>query len=79
MPDCKQNKKHLAESLGRGADVPDVSNLLHNAAKWARQRVLVAADRVGPMVEMEIEDNGPGPSPISRRSVSKGLGIAPAA
>ena len=37
-----------------------LGNLLDNASKWARQRVLVAADRVGPMVEMTIEDDGPG-------------------
>jgi signal transduction histidine kinase len=33
-----------------------LGNLLDNASKWARQRVLVAADRVGPIVEMTIED-----------------------
>jgi signal transduction histidine kinase len=37
-----------------------LGNLLDNASKWARQRVVVAADRVGPMVEMTIEDDGPG-------------------
>jgi signal transduction histidine kinase len=37
-----------------------LGNLLDNASKWARQRVLVAADRFGPMVEMTIEDDGPG-------------------
>jgi signal transduction histidine kinase len=37
-----------------------LGNLLDNASKWARQRVLVAADRVGPIVEMTIEDDGPG-------------------
>jgi signal transduction histidine kinase len=37
-----------------------LGNLLDNASKWARQRVLVAADRVGSMIEMTIEDDGPG-------------------
>ena len=37
-----------------------LGNLLDNASKWARQRVIVAADRVGSMVEMSIEDDGPG-------------------
>jgi signal transduction histidine kinase len=37
-----------------------LGNLLDNASKWARQRVIVAADRVGSMVEMTIEDDGPG-------------------
>jgi signal transduction histidine kinase len=37
-----------------------LGNLLDNANKWARQRVLVAAERVGPIVEMTIEDDGPG-------------------
>jgi signal transduction histidine kinase len=37
-----------------------LGNLLDNASKWARQRVIVAADRVGAMVEMTIEDDGPG-------------------
>jgi signal transduction histidine kinase len=37
-----------------------LGNLLDNASKWARHRVVVAADRVGPRVEMTIEDDGPG-------------------
>jgi signal transduction histidine kinase len=37
-----------------------LGNLLDNASKWARQRVIVAANRVGSMVEMTIEDDGPG-------------------
>jgi signal transduction histidine kinase len=37
-----------------------LGNLLDNASKWARQKVLVTADRVGPMIEMTIEDDGPG-------------------
>lgn len=37
-----------------------LGNLLDNASKWARRRVLVAADRVGSVVEMTIEDDGPG-------------------
>ena len=37
-----------------------LGNLLDNASKWARQRVLFAADKVGPMVEMTIQDDGPG-------------------
>ena len=37
-----------------------LGNLLDNASKWARQRIIVAADRVGSMVEMTIEDDGPG-------------------
>jgi signal transduction histidine kinase len=37
-----------------------LGNLLDNAGKWARHRVLIAAVREGPMVEMTIEDDGPG-------------------
>jgi signal transduction histidine kinase len=37
-----------------------LGNLLDNASKWARRRVVVGADRVGPMVEITIEDDGPG-------------------
>jgi signal transduction histidine kinase len=37
-----------------------LGNLLDNTSKWARQRVLIAAERVGSMVEMTIEDDGPG-------------------
>jgi signal transduction histidine kinase len=49
-----------------------LGNLVDNASKWARQRVLVAADRVGTMVEMTIEDeSAPGYGfglPITRRA-----------
>jgi signal transduction histidine kinase len=37
-----------------------LGNLLDNASKWARRRVVVGADRIGPMVEITIEDDGPG-------------------
>jgi signal transduction histidine kinase len=37
-----------------------LGNLLDNASKWARKRVLIAADRAGQMIEMTIEDDGPG-------------------
>jgi signal transduction histidine kinase len=37
-----------------------LGNLLDNASKWARQCVLVTAVREGPMVEITIEDDGPG-------------------
>jgi signal transduction histidine kinase len=37
-----------------------LGNLLDNASKWARHRVVIAAVRKGPMVEMTIEDDGPG-------------------
>jgi signal transduction histidine kinase len=37
-----------------------LGNLLDNASKWARRRVLVAAVRVGPMIEVTIQDDGPG-------------------
>jgi signal transduction histidine kinase len=37
-----------------------LGNLLDNASKWARQCVLFTAVREGPMVEMTIEDDGPG-------------------
>jgi signal transduction histidine kinase len=36
-----------------------LGNLLDNASKWARHEVLVTADKVGPMIEMTIEDDGP--------------------
>jgi signal transduction histidine kinase len=48
-----------------------LGNLLDNASKWARQRVLVAADRVGTMVEMTIEDDGPGLSDQQTTDVMK--------
>jgi signal transduction histidine kinase len=37
-----------------------LGNLLDNASKWARQKVLVKADKFGPTIEMTIEDDGPG-------------------
>jgi signal transduction histidine kinase len=37
-----------------------LGNLLDNASKWARHRVDIAANKLGPMVEMTIEDDGPG-------------------
>jgi signal transduction histidine kinase len=37
-----------------------LGNLLDNASKWARHCVLVAAVREGPMVDMTVEDDGPG-------------------
>jgi signal transduction histidine kinase len=37
-----------------------LGNLIDNASKWARQLVLVTAVREGLMVEMTIEDDGPG-------------------
>jgi signal transduction histidine kinase len=37
-----------------------LGNLLDNASKWARHRVAIAANKLGPMVEMTIEDDGPG-------------------
>jgi signal transduction histidine kinase len=46
-----------------------LGNLLDNASKWARKRVLVAAVRVGPMVELTSRMTGPA-SRISKRSMS---------
>jgi signal transduction histidine kinase len=44
-----------------GQDLDELlGNLLDNASKWARQRVLVTAVREGQTVEMTIEDDGPG-------------------
>jgi signal transduction histidine kinase len=37
-----------------------LGNLLDNASKWARRRVSIAANKVGLMVEMTVEDDGPG-------------------
>jgi signal transduction histidine kinase len=37
-----------------------LGNLLDNASKWARHCVLITAVREGSMVEMSIEDDGPG-------------------
>jgi hypothetical protein len=48
-----------------------LGNLIDNASKWARQRVPVAADRVGTMVEMTIEDDGPGLSDQQTTDVMK--------
>jgi signal transduction histidine kinase len=54
----------LAPDIALACEAQDLDellgNLLDNASKWARQRVLVTAVREGPMVEMTIEDDGPG-------------------
>jgi signal transduction histidine kinase len=57
-------ESRIAPDIALACEAQDLDellgNLLDNASKWARQRVLVAADRVGSMVEMSIEDDGPG-------------------
>ena len=40
-----------------------LGNLLDNACRWCAGRVSVAARRVGPQVEIRIEDDGPGLTP----------------
>jgi signal transduction histidine kinase len=54
----------IAPEIALACEAQDVDellgNILDNASKWARRQVLVAAGRVGPMVEMTIEDDGPG-------------------
>lgn len=43
--------KDLEEMLG---------NLMDNACKWAQTRVLVSAERTGPLVKITVDDDGPG-------------------
>src|ERR1700684_1820626 len=50
----------IASDIAVACEAQDLDELLGTASKWARQRVIVAADRVGAMVEMTIEDDGPG-------------------
>ena len=56
-----------------------VGNLLDNARKWARTRVVVRSVREGPTATVSVLDDGPGfvdgaPDPESDRGLSAGSG-----
>ena len=46
-----------------------LGNLLDNACKWARSRVLVAAQSYGNQVAIVVDDDGPGIDPAMREAV----------
>ncbi|MBB4008414.1 sensor histidine kinase [Allorhizobium taibaishanense] len=52
--------KDLEEMLG---------NLMDNACKWAQTRILVSAERTGPLVRILVEDDGPGIPEERRQAV----------
>jgi signal transduction histidine kinase len=65
-----------------------LSNLLDNAAKWARSRVIASWEREGAMVRLLIDDDGPGIAPalyeqaftvgeqLTDSATGSGLGLA---
>src|SRR5262249_11553731 len=46
-----------------------IGNLLDNACKWARTRVIVSAHRAGPQIVIIVDDDGPGIDPALREAV----------
>ncbi|MXY53927.1 MAG: hypothetical protein F4Y86_15585 [Gammaproteobacteria bacterium] len=63
--DAAEVQVHLDE----GDLMEILGNLMENAYKYARSRVRVRARTVGDVVEIRIDDDGPGISPSERRSV----------
>jgi len=55
--------------LDEGDLMEILGNLMENAYKYARSRVRVRARTVGDVVEVRIDDDGPGISPSERKSV----------
>lgn len=51
-----------------------VGNLIDNAAKWARERVVVSLRDLGDKVEIVVEDDGPG-IPTEQRQAVFGIGV----
>lgn len=51
-----------------------VGNLIDNAAKWSRERVLISVADLGSTVQILVEDDGPGIPPEHREAVF-GIGI----
>ncbi|WP_291604050.1 HAMP domain-containing sensor histidine kinase [Bradyrhizobium sp.] len=51
-----------------------VGNLIDNAAKWARERVVVSLRDLGDKVEILVEDDGPG-IPAEHRQAVFGIGV----
>jgi signal transduction histidine kinase len=59
-----------AVARGQSFDVDEMlGNLLDNACRWARSRVVVAATAEGPNVLVTIEDDGPGLAKVMREAV----------
>ncbi|MGH8482668.1 MAG: ATP-binding protein, partial [Nevskiaceae bacterium] len=46
---------------------------LDNAAKWCRGRVRLAAGRAGAVLELAVEDDGPGFPPEPERMLGRGV------
>jgi signal transduction histidine kinase len=57
---ARVEKEDLEEMLG---------NLLDNACKWARGRVIISASSAGPSVVVTVDDDGPGLEPSMRQRV----------
>ncbi|MYE24614.1 MAG: hypothetical protein F4Y01_11835 [Gammaproteobacteria bacterium] len=55
--------------LDEGDLMEILGNLMENAYKYARSRVRVRARTVGDVVEIRVDDDGPGISPSERRNV----------